>query len=107
LCLALSASARADEPPEAEARKAYMHAQSLFDAGQFSPALAEYQRSYALASYPAILYRIGLCQDLLGRREEALASYRKFLADAPESDRRDAVETRIHQLELAAMPSAP
>lgn len=99
LVLALSTSAaRAESPLERDARIKYQNGQKLFDAARYEDALAQYTASWELTHYPAILYRIALCQDLLARREEAIAGYEKYLAAEPASERREAVESRLREL---------
>jgi tetratricopeptide (TPR) repeat protein len=109
LVLLLStAMARAESPAEREARQRYTHAQKLADSGHWADALDEYQRAYELSKYPALLYRIALCQDQLGHTAEALASYKQFLAEEPSSERRASVEQRISVLEAQQQqPNAP
>jgi tetratricopeptide (TPR) repeat protein len=105
--VALSAVARAESPAEVEARQHYGAAQKLFDHAQWTEALAEYQASYALSKFPAILYKIALCQDQLEQYEAAIESYQRYLDADPASDRRSAVEVRIARLRERAAPKKP
>jgi tetratricopeptide (TPR) repeat protein len=106
LCASLT-TARAESPAEKEARQRYATAQKLADGGHWSEALVEYRRSYELSHYPALLYRIAFCHDQLGHTAEALQSYKQFLAEQPESDRRPSVEARIAVLERETNPPPP
>lgn len=109
LLLGLGAPAWAESPAEREARQRYARAQKLADGGHWAEALDEYQRSYELSRYPALLYRIALCQDQLGRAADAVKSYKQFLVEEPSSDRRAGAEARIAALEreTGAPPLAP
>ena len=103
LVLALGArSVRAESPAEAEARERYQRGQKLADQAQWAPALVELEASYALSHYPAILYRIAVCQEQLHRPADALATYRRYLEVEPKSERRPGVEARIRELESLA-----
>jgi tetratricopeptide (TPR) repeat protein len=99
--------ARAESPAETEARQHYGAAQKLFDHAHWAEALAEYQASYALSKFPAILYKIALCQDQLEQRAAAIESYQKYLDADPASDRRTAVEARIARLRELTTPGEP
>jgi tetratricopeptide (TPR) repeat protein len=108
MLLVLAGGARAESPAETEARERYNKAQKLADRAEWAEALGEFERSYALTHYPAILYRIALCQEQLRRPADALASYRKYLEDDPKSERRAGVEAKIRELERElAPPVAP
>jgi tetratricopeptide (TPR) repeat protein len=105
--LALASLARAESPLEKEARLKYQAAQKAFDAGRYDEALTQYQASWDLTHYPAIIYRMALCQELLGHREEAVTMYKRYLEAEPESERRATVEARLHDLESGTPPPAP
>ena len=48
------------------------------------------------------MYRIALCQDLLGHRDEAIAGYQRYLEAEPASDRQEALARRIEELSRTA-----
>jgi tetratricopeptide (TPR) repeat protein len=103
----LLASARVcAEESEAGAKRLYDKAQLAFEAARYDQALDGYTRAYRLAPYPAILYRMALSHDLLGRREEAARLYERYLVEDPLSKRREAVQARLFELRRPA-PSAP
>jgi tetratricopeptide (TPR) repeat protein len=102
----LAAPARAESPLEVEAKAHFSSAQKLFDAARYAEALDEYGKSYELSRYPAILYRIALCQDLLGRRADAIASYQRYLDADPATARRDQVIARMKELTASTPPPA-
>ena len=108
LMLALAGVARAESPAEIEARQHFTAAQKAFEHARWSEALAEYQASYALSKYPAILYKIALCEDQMAQYAAALDAYQKYLEADPQSDRRQGIEERIAKLkEQLAPPPAP
>jgi iron complex outermembrane receptor protein len=108
LMLALAGVARAESPAEVEARQHFTAAQKAFEHARWSEALAEYQASYTLSKYPAILYKIALCQDQLAQYAAALDAYQKYLEADPKTDRREGIEERIARLkEQLAPPPAP
>src|SRR5262245_17333846 len=94
------ASADSDEDEQvARALKHYTEARVLYDRGAIPEAMTAFQAAYALRPDPAFLFDIGQCQRRLGRRAEALASYRAFLRERPNSEKRDVVERLIAALE--------
>jgi len=97
-------SARAESPAEAEARANFVEAQKLFDVARYGEALAAFEKSYELSRYPALIYKIALCQDQLGRVADAIGSYTKYLDAAPDSPRKAGIETRLRT--LRALPPA-
>ena len=105
LGLLVTVPARAQSPLEAEAKAHFASAQKAFDAARYAQALDEYQQSYALSRYPAILYRVALCQDLLARRADAVTSYQRYLDADPGTARREAVEARMKELQASAPPA--
>jgi tetratricopeptide (TPR) repeat protein len=105
--LILAVPARGQSPAEREAREHYAAGQKLFDQARYSDALTEFQQSYALSKYPALIYKIALCQDQLGRTNEALESYEAYLKADPESSRRAGVEERISKLRASLPQAAP
>jgi len=98
--------ARAESPAEREAREHYTSGQKLFDQARYADALAEFQQSYALSKYPALIYKMALCQDQLGRSAEAVESYESYLKADPQTSRRAGVEERIAKLRETLRPSA-
>src|SRR5256885_40319 len=107
IVMLLTLPAHAESPAEREAREHYATGQKLFDQARYSDALAEFQQSYVLSKYPALIYKIALCQDQLGRSAEALESYETYLKADPQSSRRSGVEERIAKLREILHPPAP
>jgi tetratricopeptide (TPR) repeat protein len=108
ICIYGFSHARAESPAEVEARQHFSAAQKLYEHARWADALAEYQASYKLSKYPAILYKVALCQDQLGQYAAALDSYKSYLEADPASDRRAGIEERMAKLkELLAPPPPP
>jgi tetratricopeptide (TPR) repeat protein len=110
LCAAIScllaAPARGDDA-RTEARAHSDLGRVAFNRGDYRTALEEYRRAYEAAPVPALLFNIGRCQEQLGDRAAAVASYRKYLAAVPAAEDRAAVEASIAELERAlASPGA-
>jgi tetratricopeptide (TPR) repeat protein len=104
--LLLSVTARAESPVEQEARERYSAAQKLFDQARYEEAAAEFQKSYELSRYPAILHKIALSYDQLGNLDKAIEYYQKYLDADPKSERRAGIEARIAKLKEQRQPPA-
>jgi hypothetical protein len=95
-----AASAQDAADARTRARAAYTEGQRLFEAGDFSGALAKFEEAYGIVNNPVVLLGVASAQERLGRLPEARATLERYLrerADAP--DRAD-VERRI-----AALPA--
>jgi tetratricopeptide (TPR) repeat protein len=101
--LATSWAQAADRSQEV-AKRHFFAGQRLFDQANYAQALSEYQQSYALAPYPALLYKIALCQDQMGRSVEALHAYERYLELDPASARQAGVRERIDKLRAQTTP---
>jgi tetratricopeptide (TPR) repeat protein len=87
-----------------EARTVMARADALFEAENFSAALAEYERAYELAqgrpTAYMLLYNVGLCYERLFRYDRALEYYERYLEEGgPEADGRDEVLGTMRALE--------
>lgn len=69
------------------ARREFDEATRQFEQGHYALALRGFERSYELMQGdprgPLILYNIGRAQEALGRLQDAIASFERYLADAP------------------------
>ncbi|MFO0608611.1 MAG: hypothetical protein U0324_35925 [Polyangiales bacterium] len=101
--LALAAPAAAQ--PREEARRLYQQGVAAFDARDFATALARFQQAYVQMQRPELLVNVAATFEQLGRPTDALETYRRYLALAPEAPDRPAIEARVAR--LAATPSAP
>lgn len=96
-------AATESDPRMEEAQSRFAEATALFDRGDYESALAEFQEIYALMEgHPRrsfVLFNIGLTQEELFRYDEALATYRRFLEEAPRpAPREDEVRGAIERL---------
>jgi hypothetical protein len=85
--------------PEAKSRIHFQRGMSAFELGKFKKALSEYYEAYALTPLPGFLFNIGQCHRNLGNYHKAIFTFRLFLKKVPETDKRDAVEALIRELE--------
>ncbi len=91
------------EHERAEARERLRTARELFERGNFDASLAEFRRLYDLLAgspqQPRVLYNMAQCQEQLGRYDEALTSYRRYLHDAADAPNRTEVEATLRTLD--------
>lgn len=83
----------ADSPAQgrAHARKAGL----LAAQGKCVPAVQAYTRAFEILGDPAILFNRAECLRKLGRLEDALADYERFLVEMPKPPNKPLVEQRI------------
>lgn len=87
------------EPGVAEARQRYAQGSEFYRLGRFAEAVAEFTEAYALWPNPTILYAMGQAYEGLSEANHAIATYERYLAEAPETDlRRQDAQTRIEEL---------
>jgi PEGA domain/Tetratricopeptide repeat len=79
---------------------------ALYNDGNYSAALAEFEAAYELAPAPYILNNIGLAQKGLFRYQEAIATLQKFLAASPNlpADQRKQTEKIIAEMQALLSP---
>ncbi len=102
LTLAAPALAQTREAARRHARKA----NELAASGKCAPAIPEFTAAYRVLKDPAILFNRAECFRKLGKKDEALADYKKFLADLPKAPNRSSVEARIADLQSVPRPPA-
>jgi len=78
--LATASAASAADPDVETAREHFRRGREFFEAGKFTDALHEFEEAYRIKALPDFQYNIGLCDERLGRFEEAIAAYRRFIA---------------------------
>lgn len=103
LSLAVPAQAQGDAVPgeHTAAQDAHRRALELFDHGQYTEALTEFQRAYALAPSFRIQYNIGLCHAALGDAARAVDAFGSYLREGAEripGPRRAQVESEVARL---------
>ena len=67
------------QPAMADAEREYRRGYQALRAGDCDLAIVHYRRSLALVIRPRTLFNIATCQEQLGQKAEAAASYRAFL----------------------------
>jgi tetratricopeptide (TPR) repeat protein len=97
----LSAAAHADEEAERHATLG----QRLLARGQAQEAIAEFRRAYELRADPRFLFDIADGYRQLGRVDQALFFYERYLSTAPDASDRDDVEQQIADLEKSRSQS--
>ena len=90
-------------PPTIRALAAVGIGQTWEAERHFPKAVDAYQAALATLGprdflYEELLVAVGRAQELGGRRDEAIASYRKVLKDVPETRRGDEIRTRLARL---------
>jgi hypothetical protein len=98
------------------ARETYREGVALESAGNWAGALAKFQSVASVKSTPRVRFHIGLCQENLGRWNEALGAYKMAIAEANAEHARDVVkeaeaakaklEGKIPRLTLRRSPGA-
>jgi tetratricopeptide (TPR) repeat protein len=111
LLLALFAGAAFGQPasqpvPREKAKLFYQAGEAYYQAGEYQKALDAYEEAATLVDAPELLFNMAQCYRLLGQKEEALESYRRFLAEVPNTPYRKEIEGRIRLLEATPPPSA-
>jgi hypothetical protein len=99
-------AAHGDEPSQAAAelaRSKAVQAQKLFEERDFRAALHLLDDAYATFPSPKMHYNYGLVQRSLLRDAEALESFERFLADAPDADPEKRAVAARHMAELRAL----
>jgi tetratricopeptide (TPR) repeat protein len=81
------------------AKKLFDDAEAYYNIGEYDKALSGYREAYLLSKEPALLFNMGQCYRLLGKREEAIKVYRSFIKEAPDSPLRPNVEEIILSLQ--------
>jgi len=68
-------------PEQREADRHFKSGVALFKETKYAEALAEFERAYEIAPHPLVLYNIAGCHRLMSHYAEAVAHYKRFLAD--------------------------
>ena len=101
---------RAQAPaPAAEtpAQAAYRAGVEHFKASRFEDAIREFNKAYRLDPNPVLVFNMARAFEETRQYSSAIEFYRRYLAMAPESPDRQAVEDSIRTLELLAAKSQP
>lgn len=96
------AAPKADPKAQKAAKKALTEGDKAYKASDYATALTHFQESDALLPSAAAEFYAADCLDKLGRLDEALPAYGKFLANTTVekalADKRTAAEARVTQL---------
>jgi tetratricopeptide (TPR) repeat protein len=105
--LALPVVAVAGPKEKAEAQKHIEKATTAHQGGKYDVALTELQAAYSLDPQPDLLYAIGQVHVKLGKCEDAISSYEKFLATNPPAEPAAAAKEAIDTCKAQAPPPPP
>jgi tetratricopeptide (TPR) repeat protein len=94
-------------PTDAEVERHATLGQRLLARGRAQEAIAEFRRGYELRADPHFLFDIAEGYRQLGRRDQALFFYQRYLSAAPDGPDREDAEEQIAELEKAAKPPPP
>lgn len=110
LLAATPLAARAQAPAaeaETPAQAAYRAGVEHFKASRFEDAIREFNKAYRLDPNPVLVFNMARAFEETRQYSSAIEFYRRYLAMAPESPDRQAVEDSIRTLELLAAKSQP
>ena len=82
----------------AEARKRFMLGIRAFDAGRYQEALTELETAYAYKAVDPVLYNIAVVLEKLGRVDEAIDVYERYVTTDAAKSRRSEVQQKIDTL---------
>ena len=105
--LALPVVAFAGPKEKEQAQKHISKATEAHQAGKFDVALTELQAAYAIDPQPDLLYAIGQVHVKLGKCDDAVASYEKFLATKPPADAANSAKEAINTCKAQAQAPVP
>jgi hypothetical protein len=103
LLVNLTASARA--APTAEEQRLFTDGNNALEAGDARGAEHAFRDGYAIAHDPAFLVRMAEAEEKAGAPGEAVATYRRYLREAPDASDAADIEQRVAR--LAPPPAAP
>ncbi len=83
------------------ARNLFQAGKVAFDSGSYEDALQYFEQSFERSHRPELQYNIGLAADRLRQDDKALTSFKTYLDQVPQTEKRDEVEGRIRALEKA------
>jgi tetratricopeptide (TPR) repeat protein len=107
--LLLASPASAEETVTHElARKHYDIGKSYYEIANYTQALEEFKKAYALQPLAGLIFNMGRCYEGLGDRKQAITHYRLYLSKLPpDSPNRAVVELRVKNLEQRVAAETP
>jgi tetratricopeptide (TPR) repeat protein len=99
--------AAAGEFDQELAKAHFLTGQDYYEQQRFEDALKEFNEAYRLSRRPAFQFNIAVCQTRLGRLDEAIAAFERYLSESPATPDRDEVERRIAELRARKAAQAP
>ena len=98
--LVVPATAHAEEEAGegATAVELFEESERSYQEGRFEQAIDLLEQAYAIDADPILLYNIARAQERLGRFDEAVETYRRYLEAAPNAPDREDVARRIDEL---------
>jgi hypothetical protein len=96
--------------PQAEMERLellFKASQVFYQNGKYEEALSGFAEVYSKLRVPSLLFNMGQCYRLLGRKAEAVAYYHAFLEQAPETPYRQEIEKHIVALTAPTPAPAP
>src|SRR5262245_36609253 len=87
------AAARADEQELARAH--FITGRSYYDQGRYADALKEFEEAYRLSKRVGFLYNIGVCDEKLGRDDDALTAFQGYIGSVADESERAEVQGHI------------
>jgi tetratricopeptide (TPR) repeat protein len=100
------APAAAQQPPKEQARKHFLAAKALEEAGNYKAAAAEYLTAYDYFAEPEFFYNAGRAYELGGDFAKAVEYYRKYVELAPDGRAADLAQAAIASL-TPKIPAPP
>jgi len=97
----LPAGSEGDPSRVAHAKSLFEKGASVYAAGRYYEAIEVFLEVDRLYPNAQLSFNIAKAYDNLGSRPGALRSYREYLRRAPDAPDKDAITTRIHELETA------
>lgn len=85
------------------AKRYYALGEELYQRSNYEGALAQFQQAYKASAKPDLLYNIARCYEAMGKPQEAINHYRRYLKKASASAKdREIVTARLANLERKA-----
>lgn len=86
---------------DAAAREHFVLGRAAYRGADYEAALGHFRQAYELSGRSQLLYNVGISANRLGRNEEALGAFEKYLEDTKDPSRDQEVRERIAFLRLA------